>query len=628
MQERQYQVILNDEVAGEVSSKRKVLMQLPTGGGKTVCFAKLTQRFIRSTEKSVLIMVHREELMYQAARTIEELIGIKPHLITSKTSQFRYSKVYIGMVESTMSRLNLFSGVGLVIIDECHIANFNKVHHVFLEELIIGVTATPISSSKKEPLNKFYNAIVCGPHIKELIAGNYLAQNITRCPKDVVDSTQFEIDKMKGDYNERQMANEYKLPKHIINVSHVYFKYCLGKKTLIFNVSIEHSIEVTECLVAMGHNARHLASNNNEEREATLKWYRETENAILCNVMFFTFGFDEPTVQNVILNFSTLSLPKFIQCSGRGSRPIDDIWIERNQHRYPYSIEPKSHFNIIDMGGNCVRFGDWNDERDWEYMFTHPDRPGEGIAPVKTCPQCEGLLHAAKRVCDIPDEKGLLCLYEFQKKITAHEQDIEDLILMTKGIDIDELIGKHKKKYMYYTFLEMADPVVAEMFKKHGKDFSEKTTRKFFKAYYELCIDWWSKTYAGKDGNMDDIRDSGWHTTRAHSNFNQIISKYNEKYDMNVCALESVKDDTKEEDYLFRESMLHHPAMYNYVEEFKSGISIEPGDTVEHPNLGFGKVINIKGSLDNSIAVIKFENYEEEKQIITKYAKMRIASQA
>ena len=143
------------------------------------------------------------------------------------------------MVDSVTSRTHLFDNVGLVIIDECHIANFNKMHNIFLEELIIGFSATPISSSKKNPLNKFYNAILSGPQINELIKMGFLAQNITRCPKDIVDSSKFEVDKIKGDYKEGQMAIEYKKPKNISNAAKAYMRYCKGKKTIVFNVNIE-----------------------------------------------------------------------------------------------------------------------------------------------------------------------------------------------------------------------------------------------------------------------------------------------------------------------------------------------------------------------------------------------------
>lgn len=222
MQERDYQVLGIQQTIDQVSTMRKVVRQLPTGGGKTVEFAMLSKKYIENTGKSVLILVHRQELMYQAQKTIKEVCNINACLITSETKQFFISRVYIGMVESTVSRLNCFDNVGLVIIDECHIANFNKVHSIFLEELIIGYSATPISSNKRMPLKNFYHCIILGPQINQLIQHGFLCQNITKSPREVVDVTKFEIDKLKGDYNEKQMSTEYKLPKFVLNtVKHI-----------------------------------------------------------------------------------------------------------------------------------------------------------------------------------------------------------------------------------------------------------------------------------------------------------------------------------------------------------------------------------------------------------------------
>lgn len=536
MKSRDYQEEHITKIIEEVSIKRKIVAQLPTGGGKTVEFVKIAQRYTRNTGKSVLILVNREELLYQAEKTVKSIMNMNPHLITSTTKRHAETRVYIGMVGSTISRLSILSNVGLVIIDECHIAEFNKIHSIFLEELIIGFTATPLSSSKKEPLNKYYKSIVCGPSIKNLIENNFLSQNITRCPKDIVDYTQFQIDSLKGDYNERQMAAEYKLPKHVTNVVKAYTRFCNKEKTLIFNVNIEHSLEVTKCLAFCGHNVKHLDSNSPDRKEI-LEWFKNTENAILCNVMITTFGFDEPTVKNVILNFSTLSLPKFIQTCGRGSRFIDSEWIEKNWNGYPYNVQEKKTFNIIDMGGNCIRFGDWNDERDWEYIFNNPSIPKGGVAPIKTCPCCEGLVHAASRICTLTNENGELCLHEFEKKKSMVEQDLEEMILITKGIDVDALITKNKKKYEYYTFLELGYDVVKRMMDRSENNPSSQMIVKYFKVYYNLCIEWYNRTIGKKEEAIEDISNSGFHIRMAQNNFNSIIKNINKEaeiYDKNI----------------------------------------------------------------------------------------------
>lgn len=530
MKSREYQSKHIDAVVSELPVYRSVLAQMPTGGGKTVEFAIIAQRYIRSfvetSSKAVLVLVHRQELMQQAAKTIKEICGIDATLITSEQKKFIVNRVYIGMVDSTISRLDLIHNVGLVIIDECHVANFNKMHNVFLEELIIGFSATPIATSKKEPLNKYYKCIITGPQIKELIELGFLAQNITRCPKEVVDATKFSIDSLKGDYNERQMSTEYRLPKFVTNVIKNYHKYCYGEKTIVFNVNIEHSREVAECFRACGFNAKHLASDNEAERAEILQWFKETEDAILCNVMIATVGFDEPTVRNIIVNFATLSLVKFIQCCGRGGRIIDEEFIEKYHSYYKYQLKLKSTFNIIDLGANYVRFGDWNDDRDWDYIFHNPERAKDGIAPCKTCPECEGLVHAAATICNLTNEKGEVCGYEFERIKTPEEMDLEEMIMITKGINIDDLMRKNKSKYEYYTMLDMGHEAVMGLLKEHPKP-SEGKKQLAFRAYYAKCCDWWVKFMAVKREyqNKQSIEHCAWHIKRAKNNFDTILAK-------------------------------------------------------------------------------------------------------
>lgn len=531
MQERQYQIEFEDKAIDALEFYRTSLAQLPTGGGKTVVFSNLIKKFLHNhieIEKGpVLILVYREELLKQTAKAIKEVLGFDPCLITSSTSRYWMARIYVGMVESTLPRLHMIVNPSLIIIDECHLQNFNKIHKQFPQTKVLGFSATPIYVSKKDPLKNYYQQIVTGPSIKELINLGFLSQNLTRAPKSSIDSSQFAFDKLKGDYNERQMAGVYQMSGNVTNCVNTYFKHCFKKKTLIFNVNIEHSKIVDECFNACGYSSRHLDASSSQrpssdprcknEREEIFLWFKETPNAILNSVMIPTMGFDEPTVQSVILNYSTMSLVKFIQTCGRGSRIIDEYFIEKFKADYPYELKTKYHFDIIDLGQNWKRFGDWNDERDWRYIFYHPDEPGEGIAPVKTCPQCEALVHASVRICPF-------CQHEFQKK-AVKQQDLEEMILITKGINIDSIIEKSEKKYEYYGMYEIAVDIVNNMFFMQGNNPSQMIVERFFRMYYGLCIEWYKRTLAGKENKIEDISDSGWHIKKAKNNFNSLILK-------------------------------------------------------------------------------------------------------
>lgn len=522
MQQREYQDLFENEVIEQIEIHRTVCAQMPTGGGKTVIFCNIIKKYLRNHINielgPTLILVHRKELLHQAAKSVEEVLGFKPCLITSDTDRFWISRVYIGMVDSTMNRLHMIVNPALIIIDEAHQQNFIKVHQAFRNSKILGWTATPKSVSPKTPMKNFYETIVTGPQIKELIALGFLSQNRTRTPKNSVNPSQFTYDKFIGDYNQTQLATTYRMSANIEACINNYWDYCLQKKTLVFNVNIEHSKEVCRYFNGVGIACKHLDATS-PDRDEILYWFKTTQNSVLCSVMIPVMGYDEPTIEAIMLNYSTMSLVKFIQTSGRGSRVVDDYFIEKFQADYPYPLKLKDTFDIIDCGGNYKNFGDWNDDRDWHYIFWHPDLPGDGISPVKTCPECESLVHAAVRICPH-------CSYVFPKR-KGEQIDLEEMILVTKGIDLDILNERSEKKYKYYPFFELALDVVATMHTLHGEVPSQVIVDRYFRIYYNLCTEWYNRTIGKNPEEMGDITNSMWHIKKARNNFNSLIIKKN-----------------------------------------------------------------------------------------------------
>jgi len=127
------------------------IFQLPTGGGKTVTFGGLTQRFSKATGKKVVILVHRDELLKQARRTLLKGFNILAESITADNKYInKTANVYVGMIETVYKRIEkepcYLSNVGMLIVDECHIGNFKKIYDYFPGTLIVGFSATPESS--------------------------------------------------------------------------------------------------------------------------------------------------------------------------------------------------------------------------------------------------------------------------------------------------------------------------------------------------------------------------------------------------------------------------------------------------------------------------------------------------
>ena len=93
---------------------------------------------------------------------------------------------------------------------------------------------------------------------------------------------------------------------------------------------------------------------NSEEQ--ILEWFSDTPDAILTSVSILTTGFDEPTVESIILNRATKSLTLYYQMIGRGSRILKN----------------KNTFDVIDLGNNFHRFGPWGSDLDWQRIFKYP----------------------------------------------------------------------------------------------------------------------------------------------------------------------------------------------------------------------------------------------------------------
>jgi superfamily II DNA or RNA helicase len=137
-----------------------------------------------------------------------------------------------------------------------------------------------------------------------------------------------------------------------------YDEHCKGKKTLIFNNGINTSWYVYTTFKEAGYEIKHLDNTHNKkERSEILKWFHEKPDAILTSVSILTTGFDEPTVENIILNRATKSLTLYFQMIGRGSRKLKN----------------KDTFNVIDLGNNLARFGPWDAPVDWQLIFKSPD---------------------------------------------------------------------------------------------------------------------------------------------------------------------------------------------------------------------------------------------------------------
>lgn len=338
-----------------------LLYQLPTGGGKTVIFSQIVREYIQRTNKKVLILTHRIELCKQTSKMLTGF-GVRNKIINSKIKELPDQDEYmcfVAMVETLNNRLNddkvELDNLGMVIIDEAHYNSFRKLFKFFEKSFILGVTATPLSSNIKLPMKDNYRELIVGDSISSLIEKGFLAKANTYSYDVGLSTLKVGIN---GDYtvkSSEELYSNFSMQEKLLDA---YMEKSMGKKTLIFNNGINTSKEVYETFRNAGFDVRHLDNTTSkQDRKDILKWFKNKPDAILTSVSILTTGFDEPTVESIILNRATKSLTLYYQMIGRGSRVLPG----------------KEEFTVIDLGNNAARFGLWSAPVDWKQIFRSPD---------------------------------------------------------------------------------------------------------------------------------------------------------------------------------------------------------------------------------------------------------------
>ena len=187
-----------------------------------------------------------------------------------------------------------------MIIDEAHYNSFTKLFKFFEKSFILGVTATPLSSNSKLPMKDNYNELIVGETIESLIKNEFLARAEVFAYN--MGLTSLEVGS-NGDYTVKSSEDLYTNSTMLNQLLQAYEKHSKSKKTLIFNNGINTSLHVYDTFRSAGYPVAHLDNTaTKKQRKQILQWFKETPDAILTSVSILTTGFDEPTVDTIILN--------------------------------------------------------------------------------------------------------------------------------------------------------------------------------------------------------------------------------------------------------------------------------------------------------------------------------------
>ena len=372
MQLRDYQLEMVSRLERAWTRHRSVLVQMPTGTGKTVLMAEV----IRGVGSRVLIVAHRRELIEQIKRTVRAF-GIAQDDVVVESIQ----KLSGGKSETSSAKCGEFS---LVIIDEAHHAlakTYRTLWDRWPEARFLGLTATPCRMNHAGFLDLFETLIQSYP-IQEFIRKGWLSdfEYVTAEPDNPILRQVAGLTKRgpDGDYQTKEMALVMDCEESVRHLYQTYRKFVNGKKGIVYAINREHARHIQEYYQAMGVNCCWIeARTPAKERDRLVQDYRDGLIDVVVNVDIFGEGVDFPEVEFIQLARPTLSLSRYLQQVGRGMR----------------ISKGKDCVTILDHVGMYQAYGLPTENWNWQLMFTGKLAGKAGIGR-------QGLLYVRKDAND------------------------------------------------------------------------------------------------------------------------------------------------------------------------------------------------------------------------------------
>jgi len=358
--------------ASYASGNRAPLFVLPTGGGKTFVFTYVSQKTVER-QKSVCILVHRQELLMQASRSLREM-GV-PHGLISPRFARNNEPVQIASVQTLIRRLKRHpEKFDLIVIDEAHHAvagSWRKIIDLMPNAKILGVTATPIRTDG-QGLSDVFDDLIVGASMSSLIDMGYLVKPVVYAPPTAVDLKG--IRKRGGDYDSTALTERMDKPTITGSAVEHYKKLCAGKPAIAFCASVAHAQHVAEQFRAAGFNSVSLDGTMlDSERTAALEGLANGTVQVLTSCDIVSEGTDIPTVEAAILLRPTQSTGLYIQQVGRALR----------------SAPGKTRAIILDHVGNVLRHGMPDEQREWTLDGIAKGGAANDNEPDISVKQCE-----------------------------------------------------------------------------------------------------------------------------------------------------------------------------------------------------------------------------------------------
>ena len=371
----------------------RVMLQLPTGGGKTRIAGDLLLRWLKDGRKAVWL-THRKELAAQTEGMLQEarVSATKDIQWTSGTKAPAIPNgVFILMAQTVSQRTDGYDGVwnrydgrDLMIIDEAHHATADGWARAIKQwpGPVLGMTATPWRLSQREGFDHLFKKLVCGPQVAALQSDGWLCRARVLTPPEDELIQVGQVDSM-GEYSDPGIE-EANRDRDVWTAGALRFwqKHGENRQTVVYAVSIGHARNLANVFNDAGIPAGVLLGNTPPpERAELIARFKAGDLKALINVEVATEGFDLPDAACVLLTRPSMSLALYLQMVGRGLRPKPD----------------DGDCVVLDMTDNSRRHGLPEEDREWS-LRARGEQP-TGDAPLVRCERCDALSPASSHYC-------------------------------------------------------------------------------------------------------------------------------------------------------------------------------------------------------------------------------------
>ena len=322
MELRKYQQESINSIQEEWNNGRKrTLLVLPTGCGKTVVFTKLAEEMVKQG-KRVLILAHRTELLEQASDKLFKITGLKTALEKADSTAIgSWCRVSVGSVQTLQrdKRLNQFPKDywDVIIVDEAHHIlsdGYMKVMKYFDVANVLGVTATPDRSDMRN-LGSYFDSLAYEYSLVQAIKEGYLSKIKALTIPLSLDLSN--VSMSAGDFKASDVGTA--LDPYLEQIADEMVKQCADRKTVVFLPLVKTSQKFRDILNAKGFRAAEV-NGESKNRAEVLEDFENDRYNVLCNSMLLTEGWDCPSVDCVVVLRPTKVRALYSQMVGRGTR--------------------------------------------------------------------------------------------------------------------------------------------------------------------------------------------------------------------------------------------------------------------------------------------------------------------